>query len=106
MKHTEAVNKLTQYIDDDLSYGEHLEVELEDCEACQKTIDESLAEGRQISRYTDEEIQRLLRAGYILSGEKERELIHHFQEVIADFLQPSLADFLLLAADEGKKESS
>ena len=105
MKHTEAITKLPQYIDDDLSDEEYLKVEvhLEGCEACQKKIDKLLAEESQISRYTDAEILRLLRAGYTLSDEKERELIQHFQEVIADFWQPSFADALPLAADEGKK---
>ncbi|MFQ5460916.1 MAG: anti-sigma factor family protein, partial [Anaerolineae bacterium] len=76
MDHTEVIAKLPQYLDDDLSDEEYLQLEahLEDCDACQKKIDELLAKNTQVSRYTDEEILRLLRTGYILSDRKEREL--------------------------------
>ena len=107
MDHAEVIAKLPQYIDNDLSDEEYFQVEvhLEDCEECQKKIDELLAKESQISRYTDEEILRQLRAGYILSDEKERELIQHFQELIADSLQPTpiAAVVLPLAAEHQEK---
>ena len=67
-----------------LSDEEYLEVEahVEDCEVCQDKIDELLAQGKQISHYTDDEILRLLRAGYTLSDKKERELIQRYQKDI------------------------
>ena len=105
MYHAEVIAKLPQYIDNELSDEDYFQVEahLEDCEGCQKKIDELLAEEAQICSYTDYEILRVLRAGYILSNKKERELMQRFQEVVADSLQPSRIDALPLAADEGKK---
>ena len=104
MYHAEVIAKLPQYIDNELSDEKYFQVEahLEGCEACQKKIDELLAEESQICSYTDYEILRLVRAGYILSDKKERDLIQQFQEVIKN-LQPSRPDALPLAADEGKK---
>ncbi|MBM3242736.1 zf-HC2 domain-containing protein [Candidatus Poribacteria bacterium] len=106
MEHIEVIAKIPEYIDNDLSLEEYIGVEahIENCEVCQKRIDEFLAKDTQIPRFTDEEILRLSREGYILSREKERELIQHFQEVIANSLQSSRIDALPLAADEGKKE--
>jgi hypothetical protein len=106
MEHAEIIANLQKYIDNDLSDEEYFQVEahlVEGCEECEKKIDDLLAEDTQISRYTDEEILRLLRAGYTLSDEKERELIQHFQAIIADSLQPTRIDALPIAADEGKE---
>ncbi len=106
MEHAEVITKLPHYIDNDLSDAEYLRVEahlVEGCEACEKNIDELLAEEPQTSRYTDEEILRLLRGGYTLSSTKERELIQRFQGVIADSLWPSRTSALRLAADGGEE---
>ncbi|MBI1925012.1 hypothetical protein HYR99_12285 [Candidatus Poribacteria bacterium] len=106
MEHAEVIAKLSHYIDNDLSDAEYLRVEahlVEGCEACEKKIDELLAEEPQTSRYTDEEILRLLRRGYTLSPTKERELIQRFQGVIADSLRPSRTSALRLVADQGEE---
>lgn len=106
MEHVEIIAKLPHYIDNDLSDAEYLRVEahlVNGCEACEKKIDELLAEEPQTSRYTDEEILRLLRGGYTLSPTKERELIQRFQGVIADSLRPSRTSALRLAADQGEE---
>jgi hypothetical protein len=105
MEHAEVIDKLPKYIDNELSDEDYFQVEahLEDCEECQKTIDELLDKESPNYRYTDAEILRLLRTGYTLSDEKERELIQHFQEIIAASLQPTLIDALPLAADEGRE---
>jgi len=107
MGHAEFIVKLPEYIDNELSDEEYFQVEahVEGCEACQKKIDKLLAEDTEISRFTDEEILRQLRAGYILSDKKERELIQRLQEVTADFLQTSYTGALQglpLAADQGR----
>ncbi|MBC8232000.1 zf-HC2 domain-containing protein [bacterium] len=107
MNHTEAIAKLPEYIDNELSDEEYYQVEehIEDCEACQEKIYEPLAKESQLSRFTDEEILRLVRAGYILSDKKEQELRQCFQTLIVDSLPPyhtNVLQGLPLAADQGK----